>query len=71
MNPSSTLGRHKINTRFTANVKVLFMDYPASEELLPVYTEFMKTILSQPRFGNGAMANSSRRISTFLIDLYS
>ena len=28
MNPSSTIGRHAISTRFTANVRVLFIDYP-------------------------------------------
>lgn len=70
MNPSTTLGRHKISTRFTANVKICFMDYSSSEELLPVYAEFMKTILSHARFGNGSMANSSKRLSTFLIDIY-
>ena len=70
MNPSTTLGRHKISTRFTANVRICYMDYPNAEELLPVYAEFMKTILSHPRFGNGSMANSSKRLSTFLIDLY-
>jgi dynein heavy chain 2 len=70
MNPSSTLGRAKISTRFTANVRLCYMDYPNAEELLPAYAEFMKTILTHPRFGNGSMANSSKRLSTFLIDLY-
>lgn len=70
MNPSTTLGRHKLSTRFTANVRICYMDYSNAEELLPVYAEFMKTILSHPRFGNGSMATSSKRLSTFLIDLY-
>jgi len=70
MNPSTTLGRHKISTRFTANVRLCYMDYPSAEELLPVYSEIMKTILSHPRFGNGGMANSSKRLSTFLIELF-
>lgn len=71
MNPSTTLGRHKISTRFTANVRICYMDYPNSEELLPVYAEFMKTILTHDRFGKGSMATSSKRLSTFLIDVYS
>jgi len=71
MNPSTTIGRHKITTRFTANVRICYMDYPEAEELLPVYGEFMKTILSHQRFGGGQMANSSKRLSSFLIDLYS
>lgn len=70
MNPSTTLGRHKLSTRFTANVRICYMDYPSSDELAPVYAEFMKTILSHPRFGNGSMATSSKRLSKFLIDLY-
>jgi dynein heavy chain 2 len=71
MNPSSTIGRHQISTRFTANVRVVYMDYAVAEELLPVYNSFMKTILSHSRFGNGSMAGSSKRLSSFLIDLYS
>ena len=46
MNPSTTIGRHKISTRFTANVKLAYMDYPSQEELVPVYNLYLKTILS-------------------------
>lgn len=31
----------------------------------------MKTILSHPNYGNGQMANSTKRLSQFIIDLYS
>ena len=71
MNPSSTIGRHKISTRFTANVRICYMEYPTNEELTPVYTEFLKAILTHPNFAGGMMANSSKKISNFLIDLYS
>ena len=50
MNPSSTIGRHKISTRFTANVRIYFMSYPGDNELEPVYRDFMGTILSQPSY---------------------
>ena len=63
MNPSTTIGRHKISSRFTANVRVCYMDYPAPEELLPVYSEIMRAILVHERFGKGAMANSTKRLS--------
>jgi dynein heavy chain 2 len=53
MNPSSTVGRHKISTRFTANVRICYMEYPTNEELCPVFAEFMKAILSNPQFANG------------------
>ena len=70
MNPSTTIGRHKISTRFTANVRLCYMDYPESDQLLPVYNEFMKTILNNPKFGGGKMASSTKRLANFLIDLY-
>lgn len=34
MAPSSTVGRHVLSTRFTANVRVLSLDYPTQEELV-------------------------------------
>lgn len=45
MNPSTTVGRHVLNARFTANVRIAVVDYPAREELVNVYTQFMKTVL--------------------------
>lgn len=53
MNPSSTIGRHKISTRFTANVRICYMEYPTNEELTPVYSEFIRTILAHPTFAGG------------------
>ena len=70
MNPSTTLGRHPISTRFTANVRLVYLDYPDANELLPVYSDMMRTVLSHPRLGNGALTNSSKRLSAFMIDLY-
>jgi dynein heavy chain 2 len=70
MNPSTTIGRHKISSRFTANVRIAYIEYPTSEELLPVYADFMKTIFSHPSFG-GSLANSAKKLSQFLIELFS
>lgn len=70
MNPSTTIGRHKISTRFTANVRIAYAEYPTPEELLPVYAEFMKTILSHPSFGKGELASSCKKLSQFMIELY-
>ncbi len=33
MNPSSTLGRHELTTRFSSVVRVYFMDYSDREQL--------------------------------------
>jgi len=47
------------------------MEYPSNEELTPVYTEFVKVLLSHPNFAGGKMASSSKKIAQFLIELYS
>ena len=70
MNPSTTIGRHKISTRFTANVRLVYMDYSAQEELVPVYNLYLKTILAHPRLGDGKLTGSTRRLATFMIDLF-
>lgn len=46
------------------------MDYPTQEELLPVYNLYLKTILSHPRLGEGKLGGSTRRLATFMIDLF-
>jgi len=42
MAPGSTIGRHQLATRFTANVRIHFIDYPNPEELGMIYTEYIK-----------------------------
>ena len=71
MNPPSTIGRHRLSTRFTANVRLCYMEYPTNSELTPVYTEFLKALLVHPNFAGGSMANSSKKLAQFLIELYS
>jgi hypothetical protein len=39
------------------------MEYPTNEELTPVYSEFIKTLLSHPNFAGGKMASSSKKIA--------
>jgi dynein heavy chain 2 len=68
MNPSSTIGRHKISTRFTANVRIYYMSYPEDHELVPVYSEFMRTILSTY---SESLAKSKGTLAKFLIAAYS
>lgn len=49
MAPSSTIGRHAISTRFTANVRILYTDYPTKEELLHTYTEYSRVLLTNAK----------------------
>lgn len=50
MAPSSTVGRHELATRFTANVRILYVDYPSAEELQSVYAEYARAIFQTTRF---------------------
>ena len=46
MNPATTVGRHRLSSRFTANVRIAYMEYSSPEELEVVYTEYLRTLLS-------------------------
>ncbi|DBA00111.1 TPA: hypothetical protein N0F65_000402 [Lagenidium giganteum] len=48
MNAATTVGRHPLSTRFTAIVKVAYMDYPTTEELMVVYSTFLEGVFSPP-----------------------
>ncbi|KAL8004079.1 putative AAA+ ATPase domain, dynein heavy chain region D6 P-loop domain-containing protein [Plasmopara halstedii] len=45
MNAATTVGRHPLSTRFTAIVKVAYMDYPSTDELVVVYSTFLEGII--------------------------
>ena len=33
MNPPTTIGRHPLSTRFTANVRIYYIEAPTNDEL--------------------------------------
>jgi dynein heavy chain 2 len=68
MNPSSTVGRHVLSPRFTANVRVVTVDYATRDELLHVYTQYLKNILEQPNLGR--LSNSSAKLAQCMVDLF-
>jgi len=68
MNPSTTVGRHVLNPRFTANVRIAVVDYPARDELVHVYTMFLKTILQQEILGR--QSGQAERLAPAMVDLY-
>ena len=47
MNPATTVGRHPLSTRFTAIVRVAYVDYPTKEELVEIYNVFVTAALSE------------------------
>ncbi|RHY58768.1 hypothetical protein DYB34_000770 [Aphanomyces astaci] len=44
MNAATTVGRHVLSTRFTAIVRVAYMDYPTGDELTAVYSTFLEAV---------------------------
>ena len=47
MAPSSTLGRHHVSTRFTANVRICSVFYPESNELVDIAQAMLKVVLTE------------------------
>ncbi|EGR34655.1 hypothetical protein IMG5_004580 [Ichthyophthirius multifiliis] len=63
MAPPSTIGRHQISTRFTANVRIHYMQYPKKEELCEIYEcFFLKNNLKNN--------NMEKKMANTLIELY-
>jgi dynein heavy chain 2 len=71
MNPSSDIGRHDISTRYTANVRILFIDYPSQEDLKTIYQELAKKILKGfTNDGYTIKDDVIKKIASMLVDLY-
>ena len=62
MNPSSTLGRYQLSTRFTAMVRIAFVDYPSAESLQSIYTQYLTQIIPS----NSQL--SPKRVAAFMIE---
>jgi len=45
MNPATTVGRHHLSTRFTAIVRIAYMDYPTPQELGIIYSCYLRGAL--------------------------
>jgi dynein heavy chain 2 len=68
MNPSTTVGRHELSPRFTANVRLACVDYPDREELTHVYSQYFKTVLGTP--GLGKQTSLATKLAQCTVDLY-
>ena len=68
MNPSSTVGRHILSPRFTAIVRIISVDYPTREELIHIYTNYLKNILKLPNLGNNV--TSALKFATAMVELF-
>jgi dynein heavy chain 2 len=71
--PATTLGRHRVSTRFTAIVRVCSISYPSADELVEIYTQLMATALTNPNYQNVA-PNAQRisgKVAEAMVEIYS
>ena len=71
--PASTLGRHRLATRFTAIVRVCSISYPSSDELAEVYTHFLRAIMTAPHWQGVAdrAYGLCTKVAEAMVDVYS
>jgi dynein heavy chain 2 len=71
MAPGSTVGRHALSTRFTANVRIHYIDYPSKQELASVYCEYTAALLIVRCACPKARAlELAQKVAALLVDLY-
>lgn len=74
MNAATTVGRHPLSTRFTAIVKVAYMDYPTTEELQVVYSTFLEAVFdpqSSPKIpAQWRDAATRDRLARSIVEIY-
>ncbi|XP_055895255.1 cytoplasmic dynein 2 heavy chain 1-like isoform X1 [Biomphalaria glabrata] len=62
MNAGSTLGRHKLTTRFTSVVRICNVGYPDRDQLQTIYAAYLKPILNR-QLAKHAVWGSSSKVS--------
>lgn len=72
MAPASTLGRHPLATRFTANVRVCAVSYPNQDELRAIYNQMISAAMGNPLYQN--VADKARiigeKVAEAMVDVY-
>eukprot|EP00927_Polykrikos_kofoidii_P027109 TRINITY_DN23975_c0_g4_i1.p1 TRINITY_DN23975_c0_g4~~TRINITY_DN23975_c0_g4_i1.p1 ORF type:complete len:2595 (-),score=618.45 TRINITY_DN23975_c0_g4_i1:108-6821(-) len=67
--PSSTLGRHPLTTRYTANVRVCSISYPTQEELQEIYTQLLQAAFAAPE--SKGVGDRAGQMAEAMVDVYS
>ncbi|EKX39469.1 hypothetical protein GUITHDRAFT_160010 [Guillardia theta CCMP2712] len=72
MNPSTTIGRHNLTTRFTAILRVAAVSYPENDQLQLVYSSYLRAIFSSyiPKHPTWSDKKSVERLAGTLIQFY-
>ena len=74
MNPSSDVGRHEISTRLTASMRILFIDYPTTEDMKLIVKDTASATLRRSETISTVLQrkpNMAEGIAGFLMELFS
>lgn len=69
MNPSSTLGRSDLNSRFTSIIRVLYVDYTTEDQLQHIYASMLTPIL-KAKTSDFSSSSKVTKLACFMISLY-
>lgn len=72
MNPTNTLGRHKLSTRFTSIVRICSINYPDDDQLQMIYGTYLKPILQQQLPGHRIWSSNGQinQLAVSMIQVY-
>jgi dynein heavy chain 2 len=77
MNPATTVGRHQLSTRFTAIVRVCYVEYPQKDELQSVYSIFLEAFVNTCTSDNAGLdakwqkEETRMKLAGTMVELYS
>lgn len=65
MNPATTVGRHVLSSRFTAAMRIAYVDYPDASELVTIYTSILQTA-----FEDSNTTTNLRKLAETMVNIY-
>jgi len=73
MNPPTTVGRNPISTRFTAIIRIAYIDYPSKDELNAIYSAYASAALNSATLADDTFYEpaSQQKLATAMVDIYS
>ncbi|KAJ3022561.1 Cytoplasmic dynein 2 heavy chain 1 [Thoreauomyces humboldtii] len=72
MNPSTTMGRQKLSTRFTSVIRQCYIAYPDKEQLQAIYKLLLQPILAHAVTGHKtwSLPRSIQKLASSMISIY-
>ncbi|RKO94668.1 hypothetical protein BDK51DRAFT_21975 [Blyttiomyces helicus] len=72
MNPSTTMGRHKLSTRFTSAIRQCYISYPDREQLQSVYRILAQPVIAEclPSHKVWSLPKSVQKLASTMVQIY-